>query len=226
MMSHTVLTLQEIANAIEGRLIGDGSVRVSRLAHPADVLGPEDLALAMEPKLLPLLREGKAVAAIVAGDEKDSAFIPSRILVARPRVAMAKVTALFSKTVFVEPGIHSTAVIEKGVKIGKNAAIGAFVYIGARAILGDNAVVHPQTYIGEDAVIGSDALIYAGAKIGAETMALYKTHHVNPLGGCLPMLIQIPIFFGLYKALLYSIELRHSPFSGGYRIFQPRIRIT
>ncbi|NTW07562.1 MAG: membrane protein insertase YidC, partial [Syntrophaceae bacterium] len=49
-------------------------------------------------------------------------------------------------------------------------------------------------------------------KIGAETMALYKAHHVNPLGGCLPMLIQIPIFFGLYKALLYSIELRHSPF--------------
>ncbi len=49
-------------------------------------------------------------------------------------------------------------------------------------------------------------------KIGAETMALYKAHHVNPFGGCLPMIIQIPIFFGLYKALLYSIELRHSPF--------------
>lgn len=49
-------------------------------------------------------------------------------------------------------------------------------------------------------------------KIGAETMALYKAHKVNPFGGCLPMLIQIPIFFGLYKALLYSIELRHSPF--------------
>jgi YidC/Oxa1 family membrane protein insertase len=49
-------------------------------------------------------------------------------------------------------------------------------------------------------------------KIGMETMALYKFHKVNPLGGCLPMLIQIPIFFGLYKALLYSIELRHSPF--------------
>ncbi len=49
------------------------------------------------------------------------------------------------------------------------------------------------------------------AKISQETMALYKTHKVNPFGGCLPMLIQIPIFFGLYKALLYSIELRHSP---------------
>jgi len=45
-----------------------------------------------------------------------------------------------------------------------------------------------------------------------ETMALYKTHKVNPLGGCLPMVIQIPVFFGLYKALMYSIELRHAPF--------------
>ncbi|HOG08295.1 MAG: membrane protein insertase YidC [Syntrophales bacterium] len=50
------------------------------------------------------------------------------------------------------------------------------------------------------------------AKISQETMALYKAHKVNPLGGCLPMIIQIPVFFGLYKALLYAIELRHSPF--------------
>lgn len=49
-------------------------------------------------------------------------------------------------------------------------------------------------------------------KISQETMALYKTHKVNPLGGCLPMVIQIPVFFGLYKALMYSIELRHAPF--------------
>jgi YidC/Oxa1 family membrane protein insertase len=50
------------------------------------------------------------------------------------------------------------------------------------------------------------------AKIGQETMALYRAHKVNPFGGCLPIVIQIPVFFGLYKALLYSIELRHSPF--------------
>jgi len=49
------------------------------------------------------------------------------------------------------------------------------------------------------------------AKIGQETMALYREHKVNPFSGCLPMLIQIPVFFGLYKALMYSIELRQSP---------------
>ncbi len=43
-------------------------------------------------------------------------------------------------------------------------------------------------------------------------MELYKTHKVNPLGGCLPMVIQIPVFFALYKALMFSIELRHAPF--------------
>jgi len=43
-------------------------------------------------------------------------------------------------------------------------------------------------------------------------MEMYKTHKVNPMGGCLPMLVQIPVFFGLYRALMYSIELRHAPF--------------
>jgi YidC/Oxa1 family membrane protein insertase len=50
------------------------------------------------------------------------------------------------------------------------------------------------------------------ARLSQESMALYKTHKVNPLGGCLPMIVQIPVFFGLYKSLLYAIELRHSPF--------------
>ena len=45
-----------------------------------------------------------------------------------------------------------------------------------------------------------------------EIMALYKTEKVNPLAGCLPVVLQIPIFFALYKVLLLSIEMRHQPF--------------
>lgn len=51
-------------------------------------------------------------------------------------------------------------------------------------------------------------------KMNAAMMELYKKYGVNPMGGCLPMLIQIPIFFALYKALLVSIELKGSPFFG------------
>lgn len=50
-------------------------------------------------------------------------------------------------------------------------------------------------------------------KLNQEMMALYKKRGVNPMGGCLPILIQLPVFLGLYNALLYSIELRHAPFA-------------
>ncbi|MDD2851246.1 MAG: membrane protein insertase YidC [Desulfuromonadaceae bacterium] len=43
-------------------------------------------------------------------------------------------------------------------------------------------------------------------------MELYRDHKVNPMGGCLPMVVQIPVFFALYKSLMFSIELRHAPF--------------
>ncbi|GGD87250.1 membrane protein insertase YidC [Tsuneonella deserti] len=46
-----------------------------------------------------------------------------------------------------------------------------------------------------------------------EIMALYKTEGVNPLAGCLPILLQIPIFFGLYKVLMLAIDMRHKPFA-------------
>jgi YidC/Oxa1 family membrane protein insertase len=49
-------------------------------------------------------------------------------------------------------------------------------------------------------------------KMNKELMELYRRYKVNPMSGCLPMAIQIPVFFALYKVLLYSIELRHAPF--------------
>jgi len=51
-------------------------------------------------------------------------------------------------------------------------------------------------------------------KMNEEVMGLYRTYKINPLGGCLPMVAQIPIFFALYRMLYESIELRHSPFFG------------
>jgi YidC/Oxa1 family membrane protein insertase len=48
--------------------------------------------------------------------------------------------------------------------------------------------------------------------MNAEMMQLYRTYKVNPMGGCLPMIIQIPVFIALYRLLDYSLELRHEPF--------------
>ena len=51
-------------------------------------------------------------------------------------------------------------------------------------------------------------------KMQQEIMSLYKNEKVNPLSGCLPILIQIPIFFALYKVLFVTLETRHAPFYG------------
>ena len=51
-------------------------------------------------------------------------------------------------------------------------------------------------------------------KMNQEIMGLYKTYKVNPASGCLPLLVQMPIFFALYRMLYQAIELRHAPFVG------------
>ena len=55
------------------------------------------------------------------------------------------------------------------------------------------------------------------ARLNQEMMAIYKTEKVNPAAGCLPILLQIPVFFALYKVLYVSIEMRHAPFFGWVR---------
>lgn len=55
------------------------------------------------------------------------------------------------------------------------------------------------------------------AKAQSEMMSLYKTEKINPASGCLPILIQIPVFFSLYKVLFVTIEMRHAPFFGWIR---------
>lgn len=51
-------------------------------------------------------------------------------------------------------------------------------------------------------------------RLSQEQMALFKAHNVNPLGGCLPILVQLPVLFALYNVLGYSIELFQAPFFG------------
>jgi YidC/Oxa1 family membrane protein insertase len=51
-------------------------------------------------------------------------------------------------------------------------------------------------------------------QLNKEMMELYRRHNVKPLAGCLPMVVQLPVFLGLYNALMQAIELRHAPFIG------------
>ena len=50
-------------------------------------------------------------------------------------------------------------------------------------------------------------------QMNEEMMKLYKEHGVNPAGGCLPLLIQLPVFWGVFRMLVVAVEFRHSPFA-------------
>jgi YidC/Oxa1 family membrane protein insertase len=52
------------------------------------------------------------------------------------------------------------------------------------------------------------------ARLNQEIMELYKKEKINPVSGCLPLLVQIPVFFSIYKVLYVTIEMRHAPFYG------------
>ena len=63
-------------------------------------------------------------------------------------------------------------------------------------------------------------------KMNKEIMELYKTHHINPVGGCLPMLLQIPVFFALYQLFLRSVELKGAHFLWIKDLSEPDMAFT
>ena len=82
-------SLAEIAAAIGGELVGDGTRRINRLLPPQRTEGVGDLALAIEPSSLVALEQSPATAAVVASDAAVPATIVAAIRVGRPRLAMA-----------------------------------------------------------------------------------------------------------------------------------------
>jgi len=163
--------MAELAEKTGGKLIGVGALKIERIVHPSEVRHKTDLALAMDKNLLPLLKENKVHAAIIADETATEAkSCAALIVVKRPRLAMATLTNLFAKEITIPAGIHPTAIVEKSAKLGKNVAIGPMVYVGADAHIGANCVLHPHVYIGERAVIGEKTTVLAGTKIGAHVV--------------------------------------------------------
>jgi len=164
-------TTQAIAQALDAKLIGNGNIRITRLAHPADVQNEHDLALAVDDKLLSLLAGGAARAAVISERaEIEPGLIDACIVVGRPRFAVAKLTELFTEAVHVVRGIHPSAVVEDGAQLGENVSIGAFCYVGSGAAIGDNSILHPQVYVGSESAIGRNTLIHSGVRIGARVV--------------------------------------------------------
>ncbi len=162
--------LQDIAVALEADLFGDAELVVIGAAEPA-MAGPNDLALAMDPKFGEGLTGCKARAAIVwSGADWQALGLEAAIVVRRARYAMSGLTRLMDAGPEIAQGIHPSAVIDPSAEIGEGAAIGPLVVIGARVRIGVRARIASHVSIAEDTVIGDDALIHPGCRIGARVV--------------------------------------------------------
>ena len=166
-MAHSIA---DIAQALGAEAAGDLNLRVARAAEPA-LAGPDDLALAMDPRYAEGLVKGAARAAMLwPGADWQAMGLKAAIFAPRGRLAMAGLSVLMDPGPQIAAGIHPMTVIDPSAVIGEGAAIGPFVTIGRGAVIGARARIASHVSIAEAAVIGDDALILQGARIGARVV--------------------------------------------------------
>ncbi|MFV0491430.1 MAG: UDP-3-O-(3-hydroxymyristoyl)glucosamine N-acyltransferase [Pseudorhodobacter sp.] len=162
-MGHSIA---EIAQALGAEAAGDLAIEVSGAAEPATA-GPDDLALAMDPKYAPGLAKGNARAALIwPGADWQAQGLEAAIFAPRGRLAMAGLSRILDPGPAIAPGIHPMTVIDPSAEIGEGAAIGPFVTIGAEVRIGPGARIAGHVSIGRGTRIGADALILDGVRIG------------------------------------------------------------
>lgn len=156
-------TLAEIAEFIDGEVIGDGEIVVT------DVCGIKDgkkgsVTFVDNSRYFPLVEETEASAVITPRDFKSSGKVIIRT--DNPSLAFAKVASLIVKDEKHKIiGIHETAIIANDVIIGKNVTLGPYVIIEYKSRIGDNTVIHAGCYVGHNTVIGEECLIYPNVTI-------------------------------------------------------------
>lgn len=159
-------SLTDIATALGAQLVGDGSVLVRGVAHPA-MAAADTLALAVEDGAEKLLPRTKATTAAVAeGRAEALAGLKGGIVVKRPRLALAKLLEIFDRPPVTHPGVHPSAVIDPTATIGPDASIGPLCHVGPGASIGARTRLIAQVTIGAEASLGEDCLLHSGARVG------------------------------------------------------------
>ncbi|OYW58011.1 MAG: UDP-3-O-(3-hydroxymyristoyl)glucosamine N-acyltransferase [Rhodobacterales bacterium 12-65-15] len=159
--------IRDIALALGAEAAGDLDLVILRAAEPR-VAGPEDLALAMDPRYGAGVTQGQARAALVwPGADWQAMGLEAAIFAPRGRLAMAGLTRILDPGPEIAPGVHPLAIVDPSAEVDEGAAIAPFVLIGAGVTIGARARIASHVSIAEGARIGADALILHGVRIGA-----------------------------------------------------------
>lgn len=160
--------LKDLAKLVKGEVSGNAEISISGVS-PIETAVEGDLTFVLEAGNLKAAEASKATALVAPRRTRPT---KPAILVGNPRLALAQVLSLFMKKRTVRKGVHKTAVIREGVKLGKDVSVGPFVTIEEGVRVGARTTIHPGAFIGEGSEVGEDCVIrpnvviYEGVKIG------------------------------------------------------------
>lgn len=166
----TTYSVQQIADLVQGEVVGDGSRRVEGVAS-VDHAGPTDLTFVMSERYAQRLGRREVGACLVGPDtELQTNGATALIRVESPELAFSQLLSVFHPEHLPPAGIHPTAIVGRGTRIGEGAAIGPYVTIGEDTVIGPETQVGPHTHIDDDVTIGEHCRIGPGCTI------LHDTH--------------------------------------------------
>ena len=156
-------TLGELADLLDARLEGDGSVMIDGLASLREA-SPGKLSFLSNPAYVSQLAESRASAIII--EQRFSDACPSSKLISeKPYVAFARATRLFDNAPVAAAGVHESAVIHPSAVLGSDVSIGANAVIGAGVTIGSGCRIEAGSVIGEGCRLGVDNRLHANVTL-------------------------------------------------------------
>ena len=160
------LTLGQIASRLGGRVAGNAETLVAQVGS-LEHANPQQITFFSDPRLKAKLAATRAGAVIVdAAGEKLTAL--PRIVCDQPQVYFARVSQIFNPAVRQAPGVHPTAVIAPGARLGARVSIGPGCVVGEDVRIGDDTCLYPRVVVYPGCSIGARVVVHSGAVIGAD----------------------------------------------------------
>lgn len=163
-------TAQQIADILEGDIVGSSDVEVSKLSKIEEGI-EGSLTFLANPKYTPYIYSTKASITIVNKTFKPENDLKTTLIkVDDAYKSFSKLLEYYNVIKLNKTGIEEPSHISKTTTYGDNIYVGAFSYIGEFVTIGDNVKVFPGAYIGDNVVIGDNTVVFSGAKIYSETV--------------------------------------------------------
>ena len=162
-------TAQQIAGILEGDIVGNPDVEVSKLSKIEE--GTKgSLTFLANPKYTSYIYSTRASITIVNKTfEPENDIETTLIKVEDAYKSFSKLLEYYNQVKNNKVGIEQPSYASETAFYGENVYLGAFSYLGENVKLGDNVKIYPQVYIGDNVTIGDNTTIFAGAKLYSET---------------------------------------------------------